>query len=92
MLRSGWYTAVFVKSEESHRRKALLTAREQLVRMKRQIYGQVRGLLRPFGLRLPPSLAGALAGEAVEEVERVDAMREPMLRGRRGAWVAWVAL
>ncbi len=52
MLRTGWYSAVHVKSEESHRLKALLGARDQLVRAKRALGKQVRGLLRPFGIRL----------------------------------------
>ena len=51
MLASGWYSAVLVKSLESHQLKALLGARDQLVRVKRQLYGQVRGLLRPSGSR-----------------------------------------
>ena len=53
MLRTGFYGAVHVKSEESHRLKALLRARDQLVRTKRGLGNQVRGLLRPFGIRLP---------------------------------------
>lgn len=52
MLRSGWFTEVFVKSEQSHRLKALLSARDQLVRNKRTFFGQIRGLLRPFGIKL----------------------------------------
>ena len=52
MLRSGWYSAVHVKSAESHRVKALLGARDQLVRVKRSLGNQVRGLLRPFGIRV----------------------------------------
>ena len=48
MLRTGWYTEVFVKSEESHRIKALLSARDQLVRNKRTFFGQVRGMPRPL--------------------------------------------
>lgn len=52
MLCTGWYTAVFLKSEESHRSKALLGARDQLVRCKRSIFGQIRGMLRPFGITL----------------------------------------
>ncbi|MFC3321016.1 transposase [Mesorhizobium newzealandense] len=46
ILASGLYSAVHVKTMESHRLKALLGAREQLVNVKRQLYGQVRGLLR----------------------------------------------
>jgi transposase len=53
MLRTGWYSAVHVKNEESHWFKALLGARDQLVRAKRALGNQVRGLLRPFGIRLP---------------------------------------
>jgi transposase len=52
MLRTGWFTEVFVKSEQGHRLKALLSARDQLVRNKRTFFGQIRGLLRPFGIKL----------------------------------------
>lgn len=52
MLASGWYTAVHVKSEESHRVKALLGARDRLVCLKRQLFGQIRGLLKPFGIKV----------------------------------------
>jgi len=52
MLQTGWYTEVFVKSEDSHRIKALLSARDQLVRNKRSFFGQIRGMPRPFGIRL----------------------------------------
>src|SRR5262249_49144237 len=52
MLRTGWYRAVYVKSEDSHRLKAMLGARDQLVRAKRALGNQVRGVLRPFGIRL----------------------------------------
>lgn len=37
MLASGWYSPAHVKTMESHRLKALLGAREQLVKVKRQI-------------------------------------------------------
>src|SRR5215471_16211508 len=43
MLRTGWYRAVYVKSEDSHRLKAMLGARDQLVRAKRALGNQVRG-------------------------------------------------
>lgn len=53
MLRTGWFTSVHVKSADTHRLKALLGARDQLVKVKRSLGNQVRGLLRPFGIRLP---------------------------------------
>jgi transposase len=65
MLASGWYSAVYVKSLESHQLKALLGARDQLVRVKRQLYGQVRGLLRPFGIRISQRVGAKSFDEAV---------------------------
>lgn len=50
MLCAGWYKSVHVKSEESHRHRALLGARDQLVKNKRMLLGQVRGMLKPFGI------------------------------------------
>lgn len=50
MLQTGWYGEVHVKSEDSHRHRALLGARAQLVTNKRMLCGQIRGLLRPFGI------------------------------------------
>lgn len=52
MLACGWYSAVHVKSLASHRLKALLRARGQLVGVKSQLHGQIRGLLRPFGIKI----------------------------------------
>ncbi|WP_333825141.1 IS110 family transposase [Pinisolibacter sp.] len=52
MLACSWYSEVHVKSPASHRLKALLTARGQLVSVRTQLYGQIRGLLRPFGVKI----------------------------------------
>jgi len=72
MLQSGWYTEVFVKSEESHRIKALLSARDQLVRNKRTFFGQIRGMLRPFGIRLPARQGTRRFDEAARAACRHD--------------------
>jgi transposase len=74
MLRTGWYSAVHVKSEESHRLKALLGARDQLVRAKRALGNQVRGLLRPFGIRLPSRQGTKKFAEAAYQAVAHDAM------------------
>ena len=58
MLRTGWFTDVHVKTVDTHRLKALLGARDQLVKVKRSLGNQVRGLLRPFGIKFNPD--GAL--------------------------------
>ncbi|WEX91741.1 hypothetical protein PZN02_006054 (plasmid) [Sinorhizobium garamanticum] len=64
MLASGWYSAVHVKTMESHRLKALLGAREQLANVKRQLYRQVRGLLRPFGIKISAERTATDKGDA----------------------------
>lgn len=72
MLHAGWYSEVFVKSEDSHRKKALLSARDQLVRNKRTFFGQIRGLLRPFGLKVPARQGTKRFDEAVRAAVRQD--------------------
>lgn len=43
MLQTGWYRQVFVRSEDSHRPKAPLPSRDQLVKWKRRVPGRIRG-------------------------------------------------
>jgi transposase len=62
------------KSDESHRLKALLGARDQLVRAKRALGNQVRGLLRPFGIRLPSRQGTKKLAEAAHQAVAHDAM------------------
>jgi transposase len=64
MLRTGWFSPVHVKSLDSHRLKTLLGARDQLVKAKRSLGNQVRGLLRPFGIRLPSRVGAKRFAEA----------------------------
>jgi transposase len=72
MLRAGWYSAVHVKSRDAHRIKALLGARDQLVRVKRSLGNQVRGLLRPFGIRVGSRQGTKRFAAAVEDAVRDD--------------------
>jgi transposase len=53
MVRTGSFSSVYVKSVDTHRLKALLGGRDQLVKLKRSLGNQVRGLLRPFSIELP---------------------------------------
>ena len=72
MLRTGWFTAVHVKTVESHRIKTLLGARDQLVKIKRSLGNQVRGLLRPFGIRLPSRVGTKAFAEAAHRATQTD--------------------
>lgn len=52
MARTGWFKAVRIKAEATHMDRARLKIREQLIASRRAMAGQLRGLLKLFGLRL----------------------------------------
>lgn len=52
LARTGFYWEVAVKSLGAQEARALLKAREQLVRQSRSMDNCIRGLLRSFGIRL----------------------------------------
>ena len=52
MARTGWFKAVRIKAEATHMDRARLKIREQLIGARQAIAGQLRGLLKLFGLRL----------------------------------------
>ncbi|MCR4471811.1 IS110 family transposase [Burkholderia sp. SCN-KJ] len=54
LTRSGWYRAVEIKSIASHEVRLLLGARSQLISMRTSLYNQIRGVLKTFGVVLPP--------------------------------------
>jgi transposase len=74
MLRTGWFASVYVKSEASHRLKALLGAREQLVKAKRSLGNQIRGLLRPFGVKLPSRAGMKKFADAAHRAAPADSL------------------
>lgn len=59
IMQSGWYREVRVKSLDSHRVRALLNSRALLVKIKRDLENQIRGLLKNLGL-----LIGKARGKA----------------------------
>lgn len=79
MLRTGWYAAVHVKSEVSQRWRALLGAREQLIRSKRDLGNQVRGLLRPFGIRISARAGSKDFDAAAREAVAGDRVLAPAI-------------
>lgn len=52
LARTGWFRMVHIKDEGTHLDRAQLKVREQLVKAHRAMAGQLRGLLKLFGLRL----------------------------------------
>jgi transposase len=52
LARTGWYKAVHIEDNATHMNRAQLAVREQLIKAHRVMLGQLRGLLKLFGLRL----------------------------------------
>ena len=63
IVRCGWYREVEVKSIESHRVRLLLAARSRFVAMRTALYNQIRGLVKTFGIVLPPGKGGTFVRE-----------------------------
>jgi hypothetical protein len=54
IMQCGWYKEVHVKDLDSHATKALLVSRALLVKIKRDLENQIRGLLKNLGLARQP--------------------------------------
>lgn len=52
LARTGWYRAVHVRSEASERVRTLISSRERLIRLRKELEGHVRGILKTFGIRM----------------------------------------
>ena len=52
MARTGWFKAIRIKQEATHMERAALKIRDQLNDAHQAMRGQLRGLLKLFGLRL----------------------------------------
>ena len=68
LVRSGWFKAVHVKSRPSQELRTLLTAREFYVNKLRDHENEIRGLLRPFGLKVGKVAARDFETRALELV------------------------
>lgn len=85
LIRSGWFKAVHVKSTESQELRSLLIAREFFVNKLRDHENEIRGLLRPFGLKVGRVTARdfeARVRELVEGIPNLERCMEALLRGR----------
>ncbi len=54
LMRMGWFREVAVKALDSHTVRSMLGVRYQLVGMRTNIINQMRGILKTYGIVLPP--------------------------------------
>jgi len=83
LARTGWFREVHVKSLSSDRLRALLAARDRLIRIRpirirRDLEGQTRGMLKTFGVKLGPIKPGRERAGFRHQV-RLAAPDEPAL-------------
>ena len=85
IMQCGWYKEVQVKDLDSHAIKALLVSRALLVRMKRDLENQIRGLLKNLGLVIGRAKMNTFTGRATELIADKPALTasvEPLLKAR----------
>ena len=64
IMQTGWFKAVHVKTPGSHAIKALLVSRALLVKIKRDLENQIRGLLKNLGLVIGRAKMGVFSTRA----------------------------
>jgi transposase len=69
IMQCGWYKEVRVKDLDSHAVKAVLVSRALLVKIKRDLENQIRGLLKNLGLVIGAAKMNVFALRAVELTE-----------------------
>jgi transposase len=86
IMQTGWYKQVHVKTPESHAIKALLVSRALLVKIKRDIENQIRGLLKNLGLvigRAKMMVFCTRTEELIEDRPEIAIAVRPLLEARK---------
>src|SRR6202451_2225887 len=85
IMQTGWFKEVRVKDLDSHAVRALLASRALLVKIKRDLENQVRGLLKNLGLVIVRPKLNVFAVRAEELIEgrpELMAAVRPLLAAR----------
>ena len=85
IMQTGWYREVRVKALDSHAIKALLVGRALLVKIKRDLENQIRGLLKNLGLVIGRAKMNTFASrskELIKDKPALVAVVEPLLKAR----------
>lgn len=85
-LQAGWFRRVHVKSQATHRLRALLRSREMLVKSRTMLDNHLRGVLKAFGLKVGKVSAdrfGQRVRELVEGDDLLEQVTQAILRVRQ---------
>src|SRR5215470_7052405 len=86
IMQTGWFKEVRVKDLDSHPVRALLASRALLVKIKRDLENQIRGLLKNVGLvigRAKFNVFAVRAEELIEDRPELIAVVGPLLKARK---------
>lgn len=87
LARTGWFTPVHVRSEESDRLRSLISARAQLISLRKDLEGHIRGILKTFGIRLTGIGKGGQR-QAFRDQLGCAGERDPVLRAIADGFIA----
>lgn len=85
IMQTGWFKEVRVKDLDSHTVKALLASRALLVKLKRDVENQIRGLLKNLGLvigRAKMNVFSVRATELITDRPELAAAVVPLFKAR----------
>ena len=85
LARVGWFKEVQPKSEPAQLVATLIAARARLIKMRADLVNQIRGLLKPFGLR-PGKLHGAKLAARVRELVADRGLLEEVIERLLQLW------
>jgi transposase len=86
IMQTGWFKEVRVKDIDNHLIKALLVSRALLIKIKRDLENQIRGLLKNLGLvigRAKFNVFATRAEELIQDRPELVAVIGPLLKARK---------
>jgi transposase len=87
LARTGWYTPVHIRSQEADRLRSLVGARERLIRLRKDLEGHIRGVLKSFGIRMI-GISQGRQRQAFRDQLAAAGETDPALRAIADAFIA----
>ena len=87
LARTGWFTPVYIRSEEADRLRSLVGARERLIRLRKDLGGYIRGVLKTFGIRMTGMGQGRLRQASRDQLASASETN-PVLRAIADGFIA----
>lgn len=87
LARTGWFTPVHIRSEESERLRSLIGARERMIRLRKDLEAHIRGVLKTFGIRMT-GISSGRQRQAFRDQLAASGEIDPMLRAIADGFIA----